>query len=1131
MKRYGKLLLSVLLSAITLFGVWGLAGCEQNGGDTGAESGTGGTGTNGEETLVWDMQTVYAKAQELGYSGTLEEFIASISGRDGEKGEKGEDGEDGVGISSASINLDGNLIITLSNGSSIDCGSVKGENGQNGQNGTNGVDGVGIETVYINSIGELIVKLTGREEQNLGKVTGENGQNGSNGSNGTNGIDGVGIESIYVNTEGELIVKLTGQEEKNLGKVKGEDGSDLTACEHSYGEWAYGEKESCCSIGYQTRTCLLCGNEEYLFTKATGHTYGEWQNLLSSCAGAWYSRSCTDCGNAQMKKEKSTVAHTYENGNCTVCQAPKTEGLEYTLSEDKSYYTISGVGSCTASEIVLPQTYGGLPVKEIGANAFYGCTFIVKVVVSETIVIIRSSAFAGCENLVHITVGGSVTDIESGAFTNCDSLVEVYNKSSLELAVGGSEYGGIGQNATTVTKNPEELGEVKTDENGFVLYTTDTTKTLLQYTGTATEIVIPDGVTVISKRVFYENTTIVKVVIAASVTLIEDYAFYGCTNLVSVTIGENVTSIDGNAFYNCYKLVEVYNRSSLEVKTSNNNGYVGYYALNIYSSEDGSKLVDENGYVFYNDVDRKILLGYTGAEKDLIIPNTITEIYRYAFYYREDLTSVKISDSVTSIGPWAFAHCSGLTNVEIGDNVSTIDYQAFCFCDEVTNFTIGKSVSVIESSAFNSTNINNLYYTGNIADWCNISFADERSSPVAVCSKFYINEILVEGEIVIPNTVTEIKPYAFMEWEFVTKIVIPDSVTKIGYYAFYGCAPMKNITIPDSIISIDIRVFDYCGNLQYNEYDKAYYLGNESNPYLVLIKAKDKYITDCLVHENTKLIYYQAFNNCSNLLSVTIGDNIVQVGNSAFSGCENLTDVYITDIENWCKIGFNSSSSNPLHNGAKLYLDGQLSENITIPESITEIKNNAFYGCSLKNINLPNNIEEVSASAFTNCNNLHYNEYDNAYYLGNEENLYLVLIKSKGLNTTSCIIHEQTRVIADKAFYNNDLSSITIPDNVIAIGEYAFQFCNPTQPIIIGQSVVVIGDYAFSDCEVRSDSSADIIISKSVKRIGKFAFYHYMIQCVSYEGTMQEWNSIEKLSDWCHYSFIKVICTDGTIYL
>ena len=114
--------LAVFLSLALLCGsTIALSACGESGG--------------GGETQQWTFGTVYAQAQELGYAGSLEEFIAQISGKDGQ------DGEDGVGVDSLTVDGNGNLIVSLSDGRQINCGIVRGEKGDAGAQGPQGEKG------------------------------------------------------------------------------------------------------------------------------------------------------------------------------------------------------------------------------------------------------------------------------------------------------------------------------------------------------------------------------------------------------------------------------------------------------------------------------------------------------------------------------------------------------------------------------------------------------------------------------------------------------------------------------------------------------------------------------------------------------------------------------------------------------------------------------------------------------------------------------------------------------------------------------------------------------------------------------------------------------------------------------
>ena len=138
--------------------------------------------------------------------------------------------------------------------------------------------------------------------------------------------------------------------------------------------------------------------------------------------------------------------------------------------------------------------------------------------------------------------------------------------------------------------------------------------------------------------------------------------------------------------------------------------------------------------------------------KDLTIPNSVTSIGNYAFYYYRNLTSVTIPNSVTSIGVEAFYNCEGLTSLTIPNSVTSIGEGAFHGCGGLTSLTI-------------------------------------------------------------PNSVTSIGAHTFAGCRSLTSVVIPNSVTYIGMFAFDGCSGLTSVTIPNSVTSIDNWAFSYCENL------------------------------------------------------------------------------------------------------------------------------------------------------------------------------------------------------------------------------------------------------------------------------------------------------------------------------
>ncbi|MBQ8425699.1 MAG: leucine-rich repeat domain-containing protein [Clostridia bacterium] len=169
---------------------------------------------------------------------------------------------------------------------------------------------------------------------------------------------------------------------------------------------------------------------------------------------------------------------------------------------------------------------------------------------------------------------------------------------------------------------------------------------------------------------------------------------------------------------------------------------------------------------------------------------------------------------------------------------------------------------------------------------------------------------------------------------------------------------------------------------------------------------------------------------------------------------------------------------------------------ITIPENITEIKEKSFLDCkNLVKVTIGKNVKIVENNAFYNCENLkeviikdektiikefsffkcfsiNFNMYENAAYLGNCENPYLILFKPINRNITTCTIHKETRVINSFSFRNcKNLVSLTLPENVEFVGKLAFWFCSSLRKLIIYNSGIKID----KDCIEEYDNEIEFI--------------------------------------------------------
>ncbi len=191
--------------------------------------------------------------------------------------------------------------------------------------------------------------------------------------------------------------------------------------------------------------------------EATGHAYAE--EWTTDAFTHWHIATCEHTDLIDAK-----APHTYdENYVCTACsyQATPTEGLAFTLNDDKTAYAVSGIGTATATDIVIPVTYEGLPVTSIYTWSFYNCAEMTSITLPTGMTSIGSSAFRDCVNLQNILVPASVTSIGNQAFYDCDNMTGIYNLSDLTVS---SEI------PFTVVPHSENFDESQIHEGIDILY-------------------------------------------------------------------------------------------------------------------------------------------------------------------------------------------------------------------------------------------------------------------------------------------------------------------------------------------------------------------------------------------------------------------------------------------------------------------------------------------------------------------------------------------------------------------------------------------------------------------------------------------------------------------------------------
>ena len=948
----------------------------------------------------------------------------------------------------------------------------------------------------------------------------------------------------------------------------------LTACKKISHEHTY-ETEvvapTCTEQGYTLHTCTGCGDSyKDTYVSALGHSYGEpswaWSEDYTNATATF---TCTndsehvDTLTATIKDEVTTPAtcttdgekdytatvtfnnqtytdvktvtvektgHSISGNSCVYCGQPASEGLAMVLISEGEY-TVSGIGTCTDTEILIPTTYNDLPVVSVEASAFLNNTAITSVVLPDGITSIGENAFNGCESLTSVTFGknSQLSSIGPGAFNYCYSLES---------------------------------------------------------------ITIPESVTNIGSEAFNYCCGLRSVTFGenSQLTSIGDYAFLGCYSLESITIPASVTSIGEWAFVECYRLVEVWNLSKLNITAgSEDNGYVAYYAKRVETEPSESYVyTDENGYVIYYDGKVKALINYTGNETKLTIPDDITELNCFALSDCYNITSVTFGENsqLTSIGDGAFNWCESLESITIPDSVTSIGEGAFCCCAKLTSITIPDGVKSIGNHAFAGCSaLESITIPDSVLNIGDSAFAEctALESITIPDSVLSIGYSAFEGctalkNITIPGSVLSIGDNAFKECTALESATISEGVKSIGDNAFLNCTNLVNVSLPDSLTSISFNTFYGC-NLQTYDDGTAYYLGNSENHYLVLVSVISKEITSFTIDDKTKFIWSSAFSECRVLESIENTQNILCIGSYAFEHCNNLKTFTIpygvTTIEDgtfFCCTnmqtitipetvtsigqsafeGCNNLKSISIPNGVtsignKAFYECKKLENIIIPDGVTIIRFNTFYGCeSLEWVSLPESVDYIDQFAFKNCSSLksiiipsavtkiavaaflHCDALTTVYYGGTEDKWSTISIEGNNgcLNGVRKYYFSQTEPEKDGYFWHFDTDGVT-PVSWGNEPNYSYGLEYSLNSDGKGYTVVGIGDCIDKDLIIPStheglpvnaigenafNGNTDItyvLIDRAVTSIGQGAFnLCSSLINVYYNGTKEEWETL-----------------------
>ena len=256
--------------------------------------------------------------------------------------------------------------------------------------------------------------------------------------------------------------------------------------------------------------------------------------------------------------------------------------------------------------------------------------------------------------------------------------------------------------------------------------------------------------------------------------------------------------------------------------------------------------------------------------------------------------------------------------------------------------------------------------------------------------------------------------------------------------------------------------FTYRGNLEVTYKDKNY------NSYSGSVTIPSYFHYDGYNYEVRK-IGDDAFRDCDNLTSVTIGNHVREIGERAFQNCTGLTSVTINPVHKIGGAAFSGCtgltsvtiSSSVTEIGWSAFYGCTGLTSVTIPNSVTSIGSSAFSGCTgLKSVTIPNSVTEIGSGAFSKCSSLTSVTIPNSVFeIGPS-----TFNECTGLKSVT--IGNSVTTIRDWAFLGcTGLTSVKIPNSVTHIHDYAFEGCTGLKSVSIGNSVKCIAFGVFSECD------------------------------------------------------------------
>ncbi len=757
--------------------------------------------------------------------------------------------------------------------------------------------------------------------------------------------------------------------------------------------------------------------------------------------------------------------------------------------------TLTSIGKAAFNGAGLQSIDIPYGVITIDDNAFATCSSLQRVTLPNSLTTIGISAFQSDRLLQTITIPESVITIKELAFSGCTAITEITISSGV-ASLGSQTFGGC--SALETLTLPVELTVV-----GNGTFKDCNAITDVYYAGTSRDW---------SRIVFDSGNE--------------------CLNMAMIHCAGDIAEGDWDSFYwildeNGHLTITGTGEMTSLYSESQETAWLAY-KNQIRSAEIGSGITTVGSYAFH---------GCTKLES-VTLANTLTLIGDHAFQDCNGLETIAIPVSVTAIGTSAFSNCSKLTEIAVPAGVTGLEQATFSGCSALQTVTLPAGLTTVGGDCFmNCIALTDVYYAGTANQRAGMTVGANNTALTGaaihcngeasenVVSGFFGDNIqwflnTTTGKLIVTGTgeTASMSSSDTSAWKAysdqIKSVEIGSGITGIGAYNFSSCYQLESITLSDNLTQIGERCFGDCRKLE-----------------------------SIVVPEGVTEIKSSTFAGCSILESVTLPESLETIGNYAFQSCPQLETIVIPDGVRFVGsgafdqndhtmmrkriTGLNSSAAHALGRTGydfrvpegKYYLyyeysNGKLlnryfkkadqdSVSIVIPDEITRIDSNAFYGCKdLISVTIPNHIFSIGNYTFVGCESLR------SIHLPDN------LLSIEPYLFSECAALEEITIPGSVSYFYqaafskcSNLEKVTISRDCgfTNIPARAFEYCTSLKQFDVPEQITSIEQWAFSGCTALKE----ITIPATVTSIGQEAFLNCSaLTDIYFAGTESQWNQI-----------------------